>query len=55
MIRNVLRRIQIMAMSMLALAAFAAATTTPQLAPVRISGERRVNFDANWRFYKAQS
>ncbi len=55
MIRNVLRRIQIMAMSMLALAAFAAATTTPQLAPVRISGERRVNFDANWRFYKGEA
>ena len=50
-----LRRIEIMAVSVLtlsALATFAAAATTPQLAAVRISGERRINFDANWRFYK---
>jgi len=58
MIGNVLRRIETLAMSLLtlsALAASAAAETTPQLAAVRISGERRVNFDANWRFYKGEA
>ncbi len=55
---SVLWRIEIMAMSVLtlsALAVSAAAATTPQLAAVRISGERRVNFDANWRFYKGEA
>src|SRR3954468_5434668 len=58
MIGNVLSRIEIMAMSLaalFALATSAAAATTPQLAAVRISGERRVNFDANWHFYKGES
>jgi beta-galactosidase len=58
MIGNVLSRIEIIAMSVFALFALAASTaaaTTPQLAAVRISGERRVNFDANWRFYKGES
>src|SRR3954467_12165091 len=58
MIGNVLSRIEIMAMSVVALFALAtsaAAATTPQLAAVRISGERRVNFDANWRFYKGEA
>jgi beta-galactosidase len=55
MIGTFVRRIEIMAVSVLtlsALATSAATATMPQLAPVRISGERRVNFDANWRFYK---
>ena len=55
MIGKVLRRIEVMAMSVVTLSALTTsviAATTPQLAPVRISGERRVNFDANWRFHK---
>lgn len=55
MIGNVLWRIGILAMSVLTLSAFAPAATTPQLAAVRISGERRINFDANWRFYKGDA
>lgn len=31
------------------------AGTRTQLAAVRISGERRVNFNANWRFYKGEA
>jgi beta-galactosidase len=55
--KNVLRRIKIMAISVLTLSALAtsAAASTPQVAAVRISGERRVNFDANWRFYKGSA
>jgi beta-galactosidase len=55
---KVLRRIEVMAISVIAMSTFAmsvAAATTPQLAAVRISGERRVNFDANWRFYKGEA
>ena len=58
MIGNILRRIEMMAMfvfTVFALAVSARAATTPQLAPVRISGERRINFDANWRFYKGDA
>src|SRR6476646_1376783 len=58
MIGKVLRRIEVMAMSVVTLSALTTsviAATTPQLAPVRISGERRVNFDANWRFYKGEA
>jgi beta-galactosidase len=33
----------------------AAAATGPQLAAVRISGERRVSFNGNWRFYKGEA
>ena len=58
MIRNVLWRLEIVAMSVLTLftlAMFAGAATPQQVAPVRISGERRVNFDANWRFYKGEA
>jgi beta-galactosidase len=58
MIGNFLQRIEIMAISVLTLsvlATSAVAATTPQLAAVRISGERRVNFDANWRFYKGEA
>jgi len=37
------------------LSSAADAATTPQLAAVRISGERRVSFNANWRFYKGEA
>src|ERR1700688_498900 len=33
----------------------AAAATDPQLAAVRISGERRISFNTNWRFYKGEA
>ena len=56
MIGNLLRRIEIFTMTVLAATAVAAAAVnTPQLAAVRISGERRVSFDANWRFYKGEA
>ena len=37
------------------LSSAATAATAPQLAAVRISGERRVSFNANWRFYKGEA
>src|SRR5207244_10871990 len=33
----------------------AAAASTPHLAAVKISGERRVNFDTSWRFHKGEA
>lgn len=58
MIGKFLRRIVIITMFVLtcfALATSAAPSTTTQVAAVRISGERRLNFDANWRFYKGDA
>jgi beta-galactosidase len=43
------------AMASAALVSAASAATGPQLAAVRISGERRVSFNANWRFYKGDA
>lgn len=52
MIKNVMRRIEIIAMCLLTVPALMTAANTPPPATVKISAERRINFDASWRFYK---
>jgi beta-galactosidase len=58
MIIKIARRLgtlAVTAMALTMLVSVAAAATTPQLAAVRISGERRVSFNTNWRFYKGDA